>query len=141
MKLRNGALPVASTALPAQTTAFVMKILGNASVLQVLWEKHVRKLVEPTLLAKHVKRPVKKIMAAETLCSVYQIHMAVLVPQDGWDWNVIKNANLGFMGQIANSNVIATIEEHVTDLRAASAPLDGMVHNVKKKVQQIFRLR
>lgn len=44
MKLRNGALPVAPTALPAQTMAFVMKILGNASVLQVLWEKHVRKV-------------------------------------------------------------------------------------------------
>lgn len=50
----------------------------------------LQQLAEPTLLEKHVKRPVKKIMAAETLCSVYQIHMVVLVPQDGWDWNVIK---------------------------------------------------
>ncbi|RLV96999.1 hypothetical protein DV515_00012226, partial [Chloebia gouldiae] len=138
VKLRNGALPVASTALPAQTMVFVMKILGNASVLQVLWEKHVRKLAEPTHLVKHVKRPVKKIMAVETLCSVYQIHMVVLVPQDGWDWNVIKNAHLGFMGQIANSNVIATIEEHATDLRAASAPSDGMVHNVKRKIVNLL---
>lgn len=45
----------------------------------------LQQLVEPTHLAKHVKRPVKKIMAAETLCSVYQIHMVVLVPQGGWD--------------------------------------------------------
>lgn len=29
-------------------------------------------------------------MAAETICSVYQIHMVVLAPQDGWDWNVTK---------------------------------------------------
>lgn len=47
----------------------------------------------------------------------------------------LQNVNLGFMGQIANSNVIATIKEYVTDLRAASAPLDGMVCNVKKKVK------
>lgn len=48
----------------------------------------------------------------------------------------LQNANLVFMGRIANSNVIATIEGHATDLRAASAPLDGMVCNVKKKVKQ-----
>ncbi|XP_050185320.1 angiopoietin-1 receptor isoform X1 [Myiozetetes cayanensis] len=136
VKLRNGALPVAPIVLPARTMAFVMKIPGNASVLQVLWEKHVRKLVEPTCLAKHVKRAVKKIMAAETICSVYRIHMVVLVPQDGWDWSVTKNANLVSMGRIANLNVIATIEGHATDLRAASAPSDGMVCNVKKKVKQ-----
>jgi len=44
VKLRDGALPVAPTALPARIMAFVMKILGNASVLQVLWEKHVKKV-------------------------------------------------------------------------------------------------
>lgn len=44
MKHRNGALPAAPTALPARTMAFVMKTLANASVLQVLWEKHVRKV-------------------------------------------------------------------------------------------------
>ncbi|OXB66128.1 hypothetical protein ASZ78_012471 [Callipepla squamata] len=75
-------------------------------------------------------------MAAKTICSAYQIHMVVHVPQDGWDWNVIKSANLDFMGQTANSDVIVTIEGHVTDLRAASAPMDGMVCNVKKKVKQ-----
>ncbi|OXB81749.1 UNVERIFIED_CONTAM: hypothetical protein H355_010310 [Colinus virginianus] len=93
-------------------------------------------LVEPIHLAKHVKRAVKKTMAAKTICSAYQIHMVVHVPQDGWDWNVIKSANLDFMGQTANSDVIVTIEGHVTDLRAVSAPMDGMVCNVKKKVKQ-----
>lgn len=48
----------------------------------------------------------------------------------------LQNANLAFMGQTANSSVIVTIEGHVTDLKAASAPLDGMVSNVKKKVKQ-----
>lgn len=48
----------------------------------------------------------------------------------------LQNANLVFMGQIANSNVIVTIEGYATDLKAASAPLDGMVCNVKKKVKQ-----
>lgn len=40
------------------------------------------------------------------------------------------------MGRTANSNAIVKIEGHVTDLRDASAPLDGMVCNVKKKVKQ-----
>jgi len=46
--------------------------------------------VEPIHLAKHVKRAVKKTMAAKTICSAYQIHTVVHVPQVGWDWNVIK---------------------------------------------------
>lgn len=50
----------------------------------------LQQLVEPIHLAKHVKRAVKKTTAAETICSVYQIHMVALVQQDGWDWNVIK---------------------------------------------------
>lgn len=48
----------------------------------------------------------------------------------------LQSANLVFMGQIANSDVIVTIEGRATDLRAASAPSDGTVCNVKKKVKQ-----
>lgn len=53
-----------------------------------------------------------------------------------WKCMFLQNANLVIMGQTANSNVIVTIEGHVTDTRAVSAPMDGMVCNVKKKVKQ-----
>lgn len=93
----------------------------------------MRKLVNHTHLAGHVKKGVVDQRDASLTCSVSQTPMGVPVPQAGGGCSAMKHAHLVTMDQTVSSGAGAAMLRGVIGSKAASALKDGKGYSVRKK--------